>query len=115
MKRSDLPEALAKRLYTWVSEALPGHILATYKIDRSILDEELGAAIGAQVGELSELRQRPTRAQKIVRTLAAKGALVTRFLVGALYRGNIEVFREGLTELTGLASLTLHSNSKRCS
>ena len=107
VKRTDLPEALAKRLYTWVAEPLREHIIATYEIDRAILDEELDAAIGAQVGELSALSQRPTRAQKIVRTLAAKGALDTRFLVGALYRGNIEVFREGLTELTGLASLTI--------
>ena len=48
VKRTDLPEALAKRLYTWVAEPLREHIIATYEIDRAILDEELDAAIGAQ-------------------------------------------------------------------
>lgn len=105
VNRSDLPEALAKRLYTWVSEPLRAHIVATYEIDAAVLDDELDAAIEGQVEEIAQQRQAPTRAQKIVRTLAARQALDSRFLIGALYRGNIEVFREGLTELTGLTGL----------
>jgi uncharacterized protein (DUF2336 family) len=107
VKRSDLPEALARRLYTWVAEPLREHIVATYAIDRDALDSELDAAIDRQVDATVEQGKQPTRAQNIVRTLNAKGALDARFLMGALHRGNIEVFREGMIELTELPALII--------
>jgi len=43
--RHDLNPALAKRLYWWVSAALRNHILETYKIDPTELEETIESAV----------------------------------------------------------------------
>ncbi len=105
IRRSDLPQALAKRLYVWVSEPIREHICARYQIDPAVLEKELADAIEENVEKARTARPAPTRAQMIVHKLSEKGVLDHRFLVGALFRGNIEVFREGLIELTNLPRL----------
>lgn len=105
IRRSDLPQDLAQRLYVWVSEPIRRHICERYSIDSQVLEKELAGAIEENIENARTSNQPPTRAQMIVHKLSAKGVLDHRFLVGALFRGNIEVFREGLIELTNLPRL----------
>lgn len=105
--RQDLPQALATRLYVWVSAPIRDHICRRYDIDPEIIEREIAGAVDDSVGGGALKRQAPTRAQMIVHKLSEKGVLDHRFLVGALFRGNVEVFREGLIELTNLPRLII--------
>lgn len=102
IRREDLPQALAERLYTWVSAPIREHICQRYAIDPAVVEEAMNGAIEDSVAGASAQMSAPTRAQMIVHKLSGKGVLDHRFLVGALFRGNVEVFREGLIELTNL-------------
>lgn len=105
IRRDDLPRALAERLYVWVSAPIREHICQRYAIDPAIIEREMSGAVEDGIANISTHRPAPTRAQMIVHKLSEKGVLDHRFLVGALFRGNIEVFREGLIELTNLPRL----------
>ena len=107
IRREDLPQALAQRLYVWVSGPIREHICQRYAIDPAILEKELKGAVDDSIAGSTTQRPKPTRAQMIVHKLSEKGVLDHRFLVGALFRGNVEVFREGLIELTNLPRLII--------
>lgn len=109
IRREDLPQALAQRLYTWVSEPIREHICRRYAIDPETVEQAMAGAIEDSVADTGARRGKLTRAQMIVHKLSAKGVLDHRFLVGALFRGNIEVFREGLIELTDLPRPVIES------
>jgi uncharacterized protein (DUF2336 family) len=100
--RADLPEALARRLHQWVAEPIKRHICARYDLDPAVLESELAAAIDVSLVAAPSAGRRTSKARVLVERLHAKGALDHRFLLGALYRGNFEVFKEGLIELTAL-------------
>jgi len=107
IRREDLPQALAQRLYVWVSAPIREHICQRYAIDPAIIEQEMTGAVEDSVANARSRRAPPTRAQMIVHKLSEKGVLDHRFLVGALFRGNVEVFREGLIELTNLPRLII--------
>jgi uncharacterized protein (DUF2336 family) len=104
VRRADLPEALAKRLYQWVAEPIKRHICARYELDPKILESEIAAAIDESVAAAPSAGRRTSKARTLVERLHAKSALDHRFLLGALYRGHFEVFKEGVIELTALDS-----------
>jgi len=102
VRRGDLPEALAKRLYGWVAAPIRDFLCDRYDIDPKVLDAELNKVIGGEMRHARARRAEPSRARLMIEALAAKGALDHRFLLGALHRGNVEIFKEGLIEMTGL-------------
>ena len=105
IRREDLPQALATRLYIWVAAPIREHICQRFAIDPAIIEREMSGAIEDSTANAESRKPTPTRAQMIVHKLSEKGVLDHRFLVGALFRGNVEVFREGLIELTNLPRL----------
>ncbi len=107
IRREDLPQALAQRLYVWVGAPIREHICRRYAIDPALIEQEMAGAIEDSIANARLRRPAPTRAQMIVHKLSEKGVLDHRFLVGALFRGNVEVFREGLIELTNLPRLII--------
>jgi len=107
IRREDLPQALAERLYAWVSAPIREHICERYDIDPAVIEQELSDVVEDNLAQALSRQPAPTRAQMIVHKLSKKGVLDHRFLVGALFRGNIEVFSEGLIELTNLPRLVV--------
>lgn len=104
VRRADLPEALARKLYAWVAEPLRKRITERYEIDAAVLAAEMSAAVEVNArADAADLR-RPGRARLIVETLAAKGSLDLRFIQGALYRGSTDVAVEGLALLARVPS-----------
>jgi uncharacterized protein (DUF2336 family) len=88
-----------------VAAPIREHICQRFDIDPAIIEREMSGAIEDSMANAESRKPAPTRAQMIVHKLSEKGVLDHRFLVGALFRGNVEVFREGLIELTNLPRL----------
>ncbi|HEX9646500.1 MAG TPA: DUF2336 domain-containing protein [Alphaproteobacteria bacterium] len=101
-RRKDLPESLARKLCAWVAAPLRERICQRYHIDPAVLDAEIAAAVDTAASAPAADLRRPSRARLIVETLAAKGSLDLRFLQGALFRGSVDVFVEGLALLAGV-------------
>ncbi len=82
VRRTDLPEDLAKRLYQWVAEPIKRHICARYDLDPAVLESELAAAIDETMVAAPNAGRRTSKARHLVERLHAKGALDHRFLLG---------------------------------
>jgi uncharacterized protein (DUF2336 family) len=100
LRRPDLPPALARRMYWWVSAALRRHILANFAITSSDLDDALEAG-GSDPGALpAEQDQR--KSERLAEALSDTAAITPDLLVDSLRRGEIALFEALFTKLTGL-------------
>jgi uncharacterized protein (DUF2336 family) len=104
VRRQDLPVALAKKLYFWVSAALRQHILENFDIDVPTLDE---AAEGAARDAAAALvppngASEVDRSAILARRLAESRQVSPRLLVQTLRQGEIPLFEALLSEMSGL-------------
>ena len=90
LTRPDLPAEVAYDMFDWVSGALRQHILTTYDVDESMLDDMLEGSKKAVLGE--EETPRPSEAEKLVQRLERAGMLTENFLVQGLRDGRVDVF-----------------------
>lgn len=104
VRRQDLPVALARRLYFWVSAALRQHILENFKIDVATLDEAAeGAARDAAATLPTPINGTPQEQSAILaRRLAESRQISPRLLVQTLRQGEIPLFEALLAEMSGL-------------
>lgn len=102
ISRSDLPPALAYKMYWWVSAALRQKILADFKIEEDFLDEVIRrateTAMVSDEGTESVLRQ----ARKLASGLHERGELKTSTLLMALRQQRIPLFVACMAELSEL-------------
>jgi uncharacterized protein (DUF2336 family) len=104
VRRQDLPVALAKKLYFWVSAALRQHILENFDIDVPTLDEATeGAARDAAAALIAPNgASEADRSAVLARRLAESRQVSPRLLVQTLRQGEIPLFEALLSEMSGL-------------
>lgn len=97
--RCELSPDLARRMCWWVSAALRQHIVERFDIDTIRLDHAIETSVAAVV---PRDKRGPAPAAALARTLAASGGIAAELLIGTLRQGEVELFRELLSRLTGL-------------
>jgi uncharacterized protein (DUF2336 family) len=106
VRRNELPEKLARKMFLWVSAALRHHILEHFDIDPGELDDELeGAAIApAPRGGEAAREKHVVPAQKLAQRLAMNDQITPDILVQSLRRGEIALFEAIFCQISGLTS-----------
>ncbi len=101
VSRPDLPAALARRMYWWVSAALRKSIVQKFDLDHAHLDRKITDIIDeVLVGD--ESAERPRRAEDLARKLAECDAITPQLLVQTLRQGEVALFESLLAERSGL-------------
>jgi uncharacterized protein (DUF2336 family) len=101
VRRGDLPEALAQRMYWWVSAALRHHIARNHNIDGNLIDDVIektaleGHALRAG-GEDS------SPAERIAQQMKDAGSLSETFLLQMLRQGEVALFEAAFAALVGV-------------
>ena len=105
--RHDLNPALAKRLYWWVSAALRSHILETYRIDPTELEETIEGAVVDLMAE--EKVDDPSKRQsaELAERLGAADKITPALLIQTLRQGEITLFEDLFARLTGLDTVVV--------
>ncbi len=99
--RPDLPPAVARRMYAWVSAALRHFIVGRYEVDPDAVDDTISQTLSAaSQATVEEMPSSP--AEIMVERLAREGKLTSDFLVKALRRGEIAAFEAGFAKLAGI-------------
>ncbi len=107
VRRHDLDPALAKRLYWWVSAALRSHILETYRIDPTELEETIEGAVVDLMAE--EKIDDPVKRQsaELAERLEAVDKITPALLIQTLRQGEITLFEDLFARLTGLDTVVV--------
>ncbi len=114
LKRPELGQHLAKRMYWWVSAALRQHIVANYKIDPTELDQKIESTIkdlldeqdvSDNVGEID--RRSMEQAAELASRLAAKNAITPMLLVQTMRKGEVAMFEGMFAQSTGLRPMLI--------
>ncbi len=110
VRRHDLPDTLAKRMYLWVGAALRQHLVDGYGLDPRALDQvvEKCALEGAkEMAQVRHAQKGSNAAQKLVRELREKSHLNAEMLLKVLRQGEIQLFEAMLSEWSGIAPSAL--------
>ncbi len=110
VRRHDLPDTLAKRMYLWVGAALRQSLVDGYGLDPRALDEvvEKCAIEGAkEMAQVRHAQQGSNAAQKLARELRERGHLNAEMLLKVLRQGEIQLFEAMLSEWSGIAPSAL--------
>ncbi len=105
--RHDLDPALAKRLYWWVSAALRNHILETYRIDPTELEETIEGAVGDLMTEEKVDDPPKRKSAEIAERLNAANQITPSLLIQTLRQGEITLFEDLFAQLTGLDTVVV--------
>ena len=104
--RSDLPSALAQRMFGWVSTALRQYILDNYRVDPEYVNQVLEKAVAEEIkAARGSGNRRPSQAQAVVQQLDKDGKVDLDLLVRALKEGEVPIFLALFERLTRLDSL----------
>ncbi len=98
LRRNELPDELAKRMFMWVSAALRQFIVNSFKLDSATVDDLLEKAALEQGDELK--LEKP--AERLVESLAERNAISHEMLVVALEEGQVDLFIALFSRLTSL-------------
>jgi uncharacterized protein (DUF2336 family) len=105
LTRPDIPPTVAYDMFDWVSKALRQHILATYDLDESVIDEALADSKKAALGDEDE-GEAVSEAEKLVQRLDSAGQLTENFLVQTMRDGRIDVFITALARKCNIKART---------
>lgn len=100
LKREDLREDLAKRMFMWVSAALRNHIINRYDLDPEAIEELLEEAAQEEIG--NTLTHRPAAGQELRKALSEEGLISPDMVVAALMDGEASLFMKLFSALTDL-------------
>jgi uncharacterized protein (DUF2336 family) len=100
LRRPELGEDLARRMYWWVSAALRKHILANFKISASEFDDVLEGAV-------ADLANHPapeeiSKSTELAENLKHENAITPQLLVQSLRQGEIALFEAMFSKMTGI-------------
>lgn len=99
VRRHDLSNELAKKLYWAVSAALRTHIVANFELDATDIDEAMEAAVNDAMGnETNPDRKRSARAKPAERI----GEREIQTLIELLRKGEVAMFLDKFTSLSKL-------------
>jgi uncharacterized protein (DUF2336 family) len=105
--RHDLDPALAKRLYWWVSAALRNHILESYRIDPTELEETIEGAVADLMTEEKVDDPPKRKSAEIAERLNAADKITPSLLIQTLRQGEITLFEDLFARLTGLSTVAV--------
>jgi uncharacterized protein (DUF2336 family) len=106
VRRPDLPQDLAQRMYWWVSAALRKHIAQTFSVDMDAVDDAIEQSAMSAIREDAEARAKPGKTESLIERVTELGELKSDFLIKALKQGELSLFEAGLARMSGL-KLTL--------
>jgi uncharacterized protein (DUF2336 family) len=98
LRRNEMPDELAKRMFMWVSAALRQFIVSSFKLDDATVDDLLEKA--ALHHGMETRLEKP--AERLVESLAERNAISHEMLVVALEEGQVDLFVALFARLTGL-------------
>lgn len=101
LRRSDLPQELAKRMYYWVSAAMRQFIVENFSVDPVELDLTLGQ-IAQQAAHAVSVPAADEPAVNLARQLAEREDLTPDIIVETLRRGETPLFEAMLGERIGV-------------
>jgi uncharacterized protein (DUF2336 family) len=103
LKRHDLKENLAERMFMWVSAALRQYIVERYELDSETIDALLEQA--ARQGFASDALESPAsvKTRELVAAMREDGAVTPGMLVAALSDGEVPLFMSLFAELVGIS------------
>jgi uncharacterized protein (DUF2336 family) len=102
LNRPDLPPALAKRMYWWVSAALRKHIIRSFNFDPVELDERIEDVIKDILSQEAGDPIAGCKGADLAKLLNQRHALSPQLMVQTLRRGEVALFEAMFAELTGL-------------
>lgn len=102
LKRHDLNEKLAQRMFMWVSAALRQYVVDRYELDGDTIDAllEQAALEGFEARNEEWAKSRKTR--ELVAAMREDGAVTPQMLVAALTDGEVALFLSLFSELCGI-------------
>ena len=100
LRRTDLPETLAKKMFMWVSGALRDFIVDRYDIDSVTVDQLLEQA--AREGFEATRLEKFDPSSELIKSLRERGMITPEMLVQTLSDGEIPLFFAILSDLTNL-------------
>lgn len=101
LRRPELTEPLARRMYLWVAAALRRFIVERFEIDPATIDEDLEAAAKQESRRDGEARP-PSASDRLADTLAEAGLITSAALIQTLAQGQVPLFLAMLARKTGL-------------
>ncbi len=98
LRRADLPEDLARRMFLWVSAALRTYIVDRFALPPTVIDDLLERAAREGIARtVEEGRERPS--EKLAERLARHRAITPELLISALHDGEVSLFVSLLSRL----------------
>lgn len=94
IRRQDLPEDLAKRMYWWVSAALRTEILEKHELDPNQLDDVMASAVQAAVRSDGTANKSGVAASRLVSRLITKHGCSAELLIRLLKAGEVLLFEQ---------------------
>ncbi len=108
--RSDLPPALAQKMFSFVSAALKAEIQARYEVDSDILDAALQMSQpGRDTGAPAAGQSVEHKAASLAAKMRASGELSLNRVIGFLREKRLNLFLEGLALTCDLDTRTITS------
>lgn len=105
LRRTELPQELAKKMFMWVSAALRHHIIEHYDIDTASVDRLLEQA--AREGYESTLTEKTDLSSELIKSLRERGMITPEMLVKTLLDGEIPLFFAIFSDLTQLSDVVI--------
>ncbi len=87
LRREELPDHLAKRMFLWVSEALRKHIIDTYGLEEHVIDDLL-----KQVKEIQSSEGSSNRAKELAKEIQQTTEINAEMMIAALDNGQVRLF-----------------------
>ena len=100
LHRDELPENLAKKMFTWVSDALRTHIVERYKIDDSIVMKLLEQTVYQEA--YSPVGSTSNKLTSLADALNEENMISPNTVMAALGDGEVHLFLSMFSQLTGL-------------
>lgn len=98
LRRAELPEDLAKRMFLWVSAALRTYVVDRFRLPPSVVDDLMEQAAREGIARtVEEGRARPS--EKLAERLARHRAITPELLISALHDGEVSLFVSLLARL----------------
>ncbi|GIX16887.1 MAG: hypothetical protein KatS3mg119_1073 [Rhodothalassiaceae bacterium] len=102
VRRHDLPDHLALKMFWWVGAALRHEILKRVKVDPLVLDRAVHSAVEALKATHAPEQSAHAKAFALARRLKERGELTPEFLLACLRSRHLAMFVAGLAELGGI-------------
>lgn len=112
LRRPDLADTLAARMYWWVSAALREHIVTNFDVDPDVLDQTIEDTVKGSLESKAEPGDarlaggdHGSAAMDLAQRLAETDAITPKLLIQALRQGEISLFQSMFAKLANIRIL----------